>query len=57
MFTKEIYQSTISLVILYSEFSHKAHKFALDGHIFTIFKLISYLGEILIMLKNPSHKD
>lgn len=39
MFTKEIHQSTISLVTLYSEFQYKAYTFALDGHIFII-KLI-----------------
>ena len=33
------------------------HKFSVNGHIFPVFRLIGYLEETLIMLKDSSHKD
>ena len=33
------------------------HKFSVNGHMFPVFRLIGYLEETLIMLKDSSHKD
>lgn len=52
----ETHQSTIPLVTLHSEFWDNAHKFAVDGDIFPTFRLIGYLEETLIMLKDSSHR-